>query len=239
MLLHKRVNALCFARALTRLVEESQSERISMSKWIGLSLLLVSMAIVLPAPSVTELKSPAATGSEAPNISVAPDGRVFLSWLEPMGPKDYALKFSIRDKQAWSAPQTIASGPNWFVSGADFPTLAFMADGTMVANWLVATNLQREAYNTNVVLSRDSGKTWSKPVLLHRDRKERQHGFVSFVPTPDGKLGAIWLDGQKLSNDGTGDMGLIYTTIGKDGSIGPETSLDGRVCECCQPAAAQ
>ena len=33
-------------------------------------------------------------------------------------------------------------------------------------------------------------------------------------------------------------MGLMYSSIGKDGSIGAETSLDGRVCECCQTAAA-
>src|SRR5678815_3350176 len=209
-----------------------------MLKWIGLGLLLVVTAMSPAPPSVTELKSPAAAGSEAPNISVAPDGRVLLSWLEPAGPKTYALKFSVRDKQGWSAPQTITSGQNWFVSGADFPTIAFMADGTMVADWFVATNLQREAYNTNVALSRDAGKTWSKPVLLHKDRKERQHGFVAFVPTPEGRLGAIWLDGRKLDNDGFGDMELVYSSIGKDGSIGTETSLDGRVCECCQTAAA-
>ena len=209
-----------------------------MLKWIGLGLLLVITAMSPAPPSVTELKSPAAAGSEAPNISVAPDGRVLMSWLEPAGPKIYALKFSVRDKQGWSAPQTITSGQNWFVSGADFPTIAFMADGTMVVDWFVATNLQREAYNTNVALSRDAGKTWSKPVLLHKDRKERQHGFVAFVPTPDGRLGAIWLDGRKLDNDGFGDMGLIYSSIGKDGSLGTEATLDGRVCECCQTAAA-
>ena len=209
-----------------------------MLKWIGLGLLLVVTAMSPAPPSVTELKSPAAAGSEAPNISVAPDGRVLLSWLEPAGPKIYALKFSVRDKQGWSAPQTITSGQNWFVSGADFPTIAFMADGTMVVDWFVATNLQREAYNTNVALSRDAGKTWSKPVLLHKDRKERQHGFVAFVPTPEGRLGAIWLDGRKLDNDGFGDMGLIYSSIGKDGSLGTEATLDGRVCECCQTAAA-
>jgi hypothetical protein len=33
-------------------------------------------------------------------------------------------------------------------------------------------------------------------------------------------------------------MGLIYTTIGKDGSVGAETTLDNRVCECCQTSAA-
>src|SRR5204863_4485409 len=105
-----------------------------MKKWIGLSLLATSLTIVSAAPAppaVAELKAPAAPGSEAPNISIAPDGRVFLSWLEPGAGKAYSLKFSVREKQGWSGPQTIATGSNWFVSGADFPTIAFMADGTM------------------------------------------------------------------------------------------------------------
>jgi hypothetical protein len=113
-----------------------------------------------------------------------------------------------------------------------------MADGTMAASWFVATNLDREAYNTSIALSRDSGKTWSKPIVPHKDLKERQHGFAAFVPSPDGKLGVIWLDGRKMSNEGEGDMGLMYTTIGKDGSVGAEATLDSRVCECCQTSIA-
>lgn len=209
-----------------------------MTKWVGLSLILASLAVVPAAPSVTEIKSPAAPGSEAPNLSVAPDGRILLSWLEPTSvPKTYALRFSMREKQGWSAPQTITSGANWFVSGADYPTVAFMSDGTMAANSLIATNLDLEAYNTNIFLSRDAGKTWGKPVQLHRDKKIRQHGFVSFVPTSDGRLGAVWLDGRQLSNSNEGDMALYYTTIGKDGSIAAESTLDTRVCECCQTSA--
>jgi len=205
-----------------------------MKKWLVLGLIVASIAMVSAAPSVVEIKSPAAPGSEAPNISIAPDGRVFLSWLEPGTGKAYSLKFSVREKQGWSAPQTIATGSNWFVSGADFPTIAFMKDGTIAASWFVATNLDREAYNTSISLSRDSGKTWSKPIVPHKDMKERQHGFVSFVPTSDGKLGAVWLDGRKLDKDGFGDMGLMYSTIGSDGKVGVETTLDSRVCECCQ-----
>jgi hypothetical protein len=54
------------------------------------------------------------------------------------------------------------------------------------------------------------------------------------VPTPDGRLAAIWLDGRKLNDEGEGDMSLMYTTIRADGTLGTETALDGRTCECCQ-----
>jgi hypothetical protein len=210
-----------------------------MLKWLGLSAIIAAGMFAVPAgPAATDLPSPAAPGSEAPNLSVAPDGRVLLSWLEPTSSKTYALKFSIREKQGWSAPRSITSSDDWFVSGADYPTVTFMADGTMAANSLIATDLRLEAYNTNVFLSTDSGKTWTKPVQLHRDKKIRQHGFVAFAPTPDGRLGAVWLDGKQLSKTNEGDMALLYASIGKDRSIRGETTLDGRVCECCQTSAA-
>jgi hypothetical protein len=33
-------------------------------------------------------------------------------------------------------------------------------------------------------------------------------------------------------------MALLHTTIGADGTLGPETVLDDRVCDCCQTGAA-
>jgi hypothetical protein len=43
------------------------------------------------------LKSPAGPGSAQPEITVAPDGRVFLTWLEPGPDGDYILRFSSRE----------------------------------------------------------------------------------------------------------------------------------------------
>src|SRR5262245_24939876 len=45
-----------------------------------------------------EIGSPAGPGSVEPSLSVGPDGRVYLSWLEPVGPKGFALKFAVRSK---------------------------------------------------------------------------------------------------------------------------------------------
>jgi hypothetical protein len=206
------------------------------------SILLIAVAAILaasPVPAVTDLKSPAGPGSEEPNLAAGPDGRVYLSWLEPVSPRGYSLRFSVRGPQGWSAPKTIASGTNWFVSPADFPSLAVLSDGTLAANWLVATGgPQSEAYDINIAFSKDAGSTWGKPILPHRDGKKRQHGFMSLVPTRDGRLAAIWLDGRNMPSEEEGNMALMYTTIAPTGAPGAETQIDNRTCECCKTAMA-
>jgi len=200
--------------------------------------IIVSAVLALaasPVPTVSEIKSPAPPGSGQPNLTVAADGRVFLSWIEPDTPQGYVLRFSVRGAQGWSAPKTIARGANWFVSDADVPSLAVLSDGTLAADWFVASVGPRsEAYDVNLVLSKDGGTTWSKPLMPHRDGKKRQHGFVSMVPTPDAKLAAIWLDGRNMPSEEEGDMALMYTTIAANGTLGPETQIDNRACECCK-----
>ena len=200
--------------------------------------IIVSAVLALaasPVPTVSEIKSPAPPGSGQPNLAVAGDGRVFLSWIEPDTPQGYVLRFSVRGAQGWSAPKTIARGTNWFVSDADVPSLAVLSDGTLAADWFVASVGPRsEAYDVNLVLSKDGGTTWSKPLMPHRDGKKRQHGFVSLVPTPDAKLAAIWLDGRNMPSEEEGDMALMYTTIAANGTLGPETQIDNRACECCK-----
>ena len=204
------------------------------------SIVLIALFAVLaagPMSAQTILKTPDIAGSEEPNLVTGRDGRVYLSWLEPVQPKGYALRFSVRGPQGWSAAKTIAKGTNWFVSPADFPSLAVLSDGTLAATWLVATGgPDSEAYDINVAFSKDSGTTWGKPVVPHRDTKKRQHGFLSLVPTSDAKLAAIWLDGRNMPSEEEGNMALMYTTIAPNGTLGPEMQIDNRTCECCKTA---
>ena len=173
-----------------------------------------------------------------PNLVAGPDGRAYLSWLEPAG-KGFTFRFSVRGPQGWSAPKTIATGTNWFVSDVDFPAVAVLSDGTLAADWFVAMGgPSSEAYDISLAFSKDGGATWSQPVVPHRDKKKRQHGFPSLTPTRDGKLAAIWLDGRNMPSEEEGNMALISTTIGPTGALGPEATIDARVCECCKTALA-
>jgi hypothetical protein len=178
---------------------------------------------------------------------VAPDGRVLLSWIEPAGEGRHRLRYAgLEPGGAWSAPQTIAEGAGWFVNWADFPALSVLSDGTLFAHWLAKSGPSTYAYAVQVVRSHDGGATWSAPVVPHRDGTPTEHGFVSMMPWGDGGMGLVWLDGRKTAGAAASDhghtaaeMSLVHTTVGRDGGLGPETVLDGRVCDCCQTDVAR
>jgi hypothetical protein len=197
------------------------------------------------AAQVKATTSPAGRQSGQPNLSVGADGRVHLSWVERLSGGRFALKFSTREGARWSEPRLISEGQNWFVNWADFPSVAALPGGALAAHWLVKSGPGSYDYDVHVSRSADGGRTWSKPVVPHRDGKKAEHGFVSMFPSPEGGLAAVWLDGREMKghaeggeHHGGGDMTLRYTTFGRDGSPAPEVLLDARVCECCQTSAA-
>ena len=188
---------------------------------------------------VREIASPAALGSAEPCIEAGGDGRAYLSWVEPGGTEQHALRFSKWEGSAWSAPRTVAEGSDWFVNWADFPSVIGLHDGTIAAHWLQKTGSGAYAYGVKVSFSRDGGQTWSAPITPH-DNSPTEHGFVSMVPLPRDRLAAIWLDGRETtagSHSHAGSMTLRSAVLAADGRVEREDLLDARVCDCCQTAA--
>ncbi len=191
--------------------------------------------------------SPAGVDSREPEMTSTADGRIILSWVEKIGGKRYALRFATRDAGGWSTAQTVAEGENWFVNWADFPSVIALADGSLAAHWLVKSGSGTYAYDVNIARSKDGGKTWGRPIVPHTDRTQTEHGFVSLIPLPDGRVGAVWVDGRNLKEHKDGgdqhtplpvSMTLRYAAIDAEGKLSDEVQLDDRVCECCQTSAA-
>ena len=174
-----------------------------------------------PPRLVRELTVPAAPGSGG-----------------PIGEHRHRLMLAHRVPDGeWTAPQRVAEGAGWFVNWADFPSVAVLPDGTLFAQWLENNGPAGHGYGVRVVVSRDDGRTWSAPVVPHRDGTDTEHGFVSLVPWPDppaAAMGVVWLDGRSPSA-----MRLMATTLDAQARLGPEVTLDDRVCDCCQTAAAR
>jgi hypothetical protein len=189
---------------------------------------------------IDTLASPAATGSGEPNLATGPDGRVYLSWIEPQGDSAHALRFSTLGDDGWSAPRTIARRPDFFVNWADFPSLVPLSGRTLAAHWLQRSGRAKYAYEVRITRSSDGGETWSEPLVPHRDGTATEHGFVSLFPFRDS-LGAIWLDGRNFARAAKGEsanMMLVMTAIAPAGAAGAERVLDDRVCDCCQTSLA-
>lgn len=184
--------------------------------------------------------------SREPELNVTHDGRVILSWVEKVDEKNYALRTTVLDRTGWSRSRTVAQGDNWFVNWADFPSVIALKDGTLAAHWLVKSGSATYAYNVNIAQSKDSGRSWTTPIVPHRDNTLTEHGFVSLIPLPDGRLGAVWLDGRNMKDTEETDehtpapesMTLRYAAIDAAGNLSDESELDERVCECCQTSAA-
>ena len=196
--------------------------------------------------AIRTTQSPTGGDSREPDLTATANDGVILSWVEKVNDKRYALRTALLESNGWSETRTVAEGENWFVNWADFPSVIALKDGTLAAHWLVKSGAGTYAYDVNISTSKDGGRTWSKPLVPHRDNTQTEHGFVSLIPLTDGRLGAIWLDGRNMENMKETDehapapasMTLRYAAIDTDGNLADEMQLDERVCECCQTSAA-
>ncbi len=199
----------------------------------------VRHADAAPLFRLDSIMSPAGPRSAQPNLTVADNGRVYMSWLEPAD-SGHTLRFSIYDGSKWSAPSVIVARRDFFVNWADFPSLQVLDGGRIAAHWLQRNGSGTYAYGVRVSQSNDAGRTWGAAVTPHRDSSQNEHGFVAMW-RETGRLGVVWLDARKFSSAANGapkEMMLVSTTILPNGTLGPESRLDERTCDCCQNSAA-
>ena len=194
---------------------------------------------------LSEWKLPMHGKAAQPDLVVAPDGRLLLSWIETGSESTHALMFAAFDGTAWSAPREIAHGDDWFVNWADTPHMAATADGALWAHWLRQSAKATYAYDVVLSRSADGGNTWSAPTKVNDDGTPTEHGFVSLWPQSRDSLGIAWLDGRNTAGGGHGGheahegaMSLRVANVGAGLEKSAESELDPRTCDCCQTDAA-
>jgi hypothetical protein len=222
------------------------------TRYPGPVLLVLAATLALAAcarePAPQPLDTPAKAGAMLPRLSSDPAGVLWMSWVEPEG-DDHLLRFTSLDDAGWAPARTAARGSDWFVNWADFPSVLHLGDGRMAAHWLRKLEGGPYAYEVQMSVSTDHGAAWSTPAPPHGDGTATEHGFVSLFPLAAG-AGAAWLDGRHTSGGGHdgehhdgahgahGAMTLRAGGLDWSGEPLPEHELDGRVCDCCQTAAA-
>jgi hypothetical protein len=194
---------------------------------------------------VQPIASPAAPNSGQPHLSASPRG-VLLSWIERDAAKA-TLRFAERIPSGWSAPQTVASGTDWFVNWADVPSVIRLTNGAIVGHWLQKSGPSTYAYDVRLAYSTDDGRTWSPSFMPHSDGTQTEHGFASLFQMPGAGLGLVWLDGRGMkpgAGHGTdhgaahGAMSVRFATFDGTWKQTTELPVDLNVCECCPTTAA-
>lgn len=184
--------------------------------------------------SVQDISSPAGAGAMGSSLTTSREGVTWLSWLEPHGNNQHALKCARFDvaSRRWSEARLVASGADWFVNWADFPVMV-ARDDRLLAVWFV-NSPGGEGHHTNYhaefAVSKDEGKTWSKPETLTHDSLSAE--FVALQELPTGSVLAAWLDGRNRSGAGANDRQSLYAR--GVGEPRPDVLVDPSVCDCCQ-----
>ncbi|RMG84628.1 MAG: exo-alpha-sialidase [Bacteroidetes bacterium] len=221
--------------------------------FLGALLFLAACQSITPSPTaneglLTEIPVPGTEESGEPNLFAAEDGQIYLSWVAYLNDTTDALLFSRLEGTQWSAPKMVASGSDWFVNWADFPSLVAYRDGgqSLAAHWLQKRAAGTYDYDVHIAQSFDGGNTWTPAFIPHRDSIAAEHGFVSMVPLSENRIFATWLDGRNTKapdaqpdapHSHGGAMTLRAAIFDKNGRLFEETELDDRVCDCCQTAA--
>lgn len=192
--------------------------------------------------SVEELPSPGGDGAVEPFVSVAPDGRVHLSWLERAADSTATVYVASLDAatKTWSKPKVVVSRKDLFVNWADFPSVVPLADGRLLAHWLQRNGAGRYAYDVVMSESRDGGDTWSATSLPHPANVQAEHGFAAILPLAGGGAQVSLLDGSagaSIADEKMRAMQLGWATW-SDGGIASRAIVDEKVCDCCQTAMA-
>ncbi len=193
------------------------------------------------------ISSPAPPATLVPQLTRLSHGRVALSWQERLKEGGYRFSFAIRDAKGWSVARTIAIGPNLSMFTADLPGIAELPDGALLAYWELKDMRDGDRYATAIqtAVSRDDGRTWTRPKQPYPDALSGQHSFLSWFHSADG-VGLVWLDAEQRSlvrhaemhESRMGSVGLRFADLNANGDLTQQSFINPITCECCPTGSA-
>ena len=168
---------------------------------------------------------------------VSSNGSLSLSWISSGDHEKASLIFSQFKDGKWINARSIATGSDWFINWADFPTHAI--NGNLILSSYLKKSTSGE-YNYDIILNLQklNGEKIKENFILHTDGTNSEHGFVSIASNNNKGFYVSWLDGRNTIEKGIESqhkpMTIRFAEVTNDGDVINETELDSATCDCCQ-----
>ncbi|MGH8186149.1 MAG: sialidase family protein, partial [Steroidobacteraceae bacterium] len=184
-------------------------------------------------------KNRAALGT---SVAVDSGGRLWVALSRSdHGVAKILVQGSDDEGKTWRAPVQAVAGEPVAADGENRPKLAFGPKDEMYVTWTSPTS---EKFTGDIRFARslDAGRTWSAPLVVHRDRQLLSHRFESLLVDSSGRIWVAWVDKRDLQaaqNTKREYAGAaIYYAYSDDrgASWQGDFKLADNSCECCRIA---
>ncbi|MEI8304608.1 MAG: sialidase family protein [Burkholderiales bacterium] len=226
------------ARARSALRRPSPALVRSRLRWPILASALMALVLLwamLAAPAWAQTAQARARAALALGAAGSPEGRLWVTGLDERG------RLFVRSTddlgRRWSPDVLPDIGADVVAAdGESRPKLALGPEGRLA----LAYNRPLERPYTGevrLIESTDGGRSWSRPITVHRDRQPIAHRFESIAFDAQGNLHVWWID--KRDHLAAGRPGAsVYRAVRLRGgaAFGPDEAVAADSCECCRIA---
>jgi hypothetical protein len=202
--------------------------------------------------------------SAEPNIADAPDGSVYLIWVEHRANKEADIFLQKFDAQRKPVGERVRVNPGAGKATAwrgDPPTVKVGGDNTVYVGWTAGVKVEEGMANDLYLsVSRDGGRKFEAPVKVNDDAIPADRGMHSLAVDKNNRIYFSWLDERYLKKASSAAAAAeqtkngikpepkdakhqhvehnrdVYLAVSKDGgkSFGANKLLASNACPCCK-----
>jgi hypothetical protein len=207
------------------------------------------------APTTNSLKpvrvSAENTDAAEPTVAPAPDGTIFIAWVEHREKKEADVMLAHLDREGRVSGEPVRVNGKAGEATAwrgDPPTVAVSPDGTVYVGWTARVAAQGYANDLYLSVSRDGGKSFEHPVKVNDDEKKVAHAMHSLAVAADNRVYVVWLDERNVVMPPADVKGKKMEHMEANREVFFAASLDGgrtfsrnirvgqEACPCCKTA---
>ncbi|MDT4969682.1 MAG: hypothetical protein QOJ64_4419 [Acidobacteriota bacterium] len=194
------------------------------------------------------------TDAAEPSIARAPDGTIYVAWVEHRENNEADVMLAHVDDEGRSKGAPVRVNPKAGEATAwrgDPPTLAVAPDGTVYAGWTATLPAQKHATDLYLSTSRDGGRTFDPPLKVNDDGMAVGHGMHSLAVGTDGRVYVAWLDERNKARSAPAGGSMqkmdhmesnreVFVAFSADSgrSISKNQLVAKDACPCCKTAIA-